>query len=78
MPPKAETPADMKALAKENRKLRKALKEHVRTVKAFIELLDAEMQKPSTVERGKRIAGWCNAVEMKNDQIRHFVLGQKL
>ena len=37
--------------------------------------IDKEMQKPSTVDRGKRIATICNALEMVNDQARYFGLG---
>jgi hypothetical protein len=69
---------DVKALQKQNREYKKALKILTRTVKSFIELLDAEMKKPSSFERGKRIASWCNAAEMTNDKIRHFTLREKL
>lgn len=62
----------------EARKYRKALKDLTRTVGLFLWQLDAAMEKPSTVERGKRIAQLCNALEMANDSARHFVLGMPL
>lgn len=54
-------------------------RKHLRTltgeVAAFLALVDAEMKKPSTPERGRTIARLCNALDMANDQAMHFGLG---
>ena len=55
--------------------LKKSLMELTRSVDSFLELLDKEMVLPSTVERGRRIAALCNALNIKNDSAKHFGLG---
>jgi len=39
-----------------------------------LRLIDMEMKTPSSVDRGKRIAQICNALEMQNDQAMYFGL----
>jgi hypothetical protein len=56
-------------------KYEKALRSLVADSQAFMRWMDAEMLKPSTHERGKRIAQALNALNMSVDQIRYFTLG---
>ena len=60
---------------KEERKLRKHLKRLTNDILLFLDALDKEMKKPSTSERGKRIAKLCNSMDMENDEARYFGLG---
>lgn len=62
-------------MAQEERKLRKHLKELTSSVGQFLYLIDMEMMKPSTPERGARIASMCNALNIANDAARYFGLG---
>lgn len=55
-------------------KLRKDLKDLTGFVKDFLVLLDHEMTKPSSVERGQRIGQLARRLEMKNDMVRRFTL----
>jgi hypothetical protein len=57
---------------------RKYLRELTAAVSTHIDALDAEMLRPTANERGKRVAILCNALEMANDQARHFGLGEPL
>lgn len=59
---------------KEARELRKHLKVITEGVVQFLQWLDAEMKKPSSVERGQRIAQAAGALELANDQALHFGL----
>lgn len=54
------------------KKLRRKLAEVAGQVRTFLALLDAEMAKPSTVERGRRIAELCNRLSVYNDGVRYF------
>lgn len=65
-------------LVKENRNLRKHLKELSGTVSRVVNLLDAEMKVPSDHGRGRRIAAIVNSLEFANDSAKHFGLGLKL
>ena len=56
-------------------KYEKSLRALVENVQAVIRWLDAEMVKPSDVNRGRRIAKVTNALEMEIDKIRYFTLG---
>lgn len=60
------------------REMRKALRELTALVARVIDAVDEEMKKPSDPDRGRRIAGIMNVLEMQNDRVRHFVLDQKL
>lgn len=55
------------------------LKAHLRdlsaSVTAHLATLDAEMNKPNSVERGKRIAKAANDLDLANDRVRYFALG---
>lgn len=53
----------------------KALRLLVKQNQDFIKWLDAEMQKPSTHDRGKRVAQSLNALEMAVDSVRFSTLG---
>jgi len=71
------TEMQIREIVKEKNKLCKALKEHTEIAKKVIAAIDAEMKKPSDVERGKRIAKIISALEFENDSKRHFDLGEK-
>ncbi len=62
---------------RKNRKLTTHLRDLTNTVTKFLEALDAEMAKPSSHERGGRIAQLSNALNMQNDMARRFGLGAK-
>jgi len=61
---------------KDARKLRAALKELTQAVAVSVALIDQEMHKPSTVDRGKRMAALTGHLEMANDVARHIHLGE--
>ena len=61
--------------AKKARDYRRALEKHVRDVRMFLHALDVEMRGPSTAERGRQIARLTNILEMANDIVDRFVLG---
>lgn len=63
---------------REIKKLRKHLKDLVGACQQVIVALDAEMAKPSDMERGKRIAKITNFLEMEKDRAHHFGLGKPL
>ncbi len=54
--------------------VRKNLKDLTFVVARTIRLIDAEINLPSTNERGKRIAKIINVLEIQNDIALHFVL----
>jgi hypothetical protein len=56
-------------------KYEKALRGLVGNCQEFMRWLDAEMMKPSTNERGKRIAQATNSLNMAVDNVRYFTLG---
>ena len=64
-------------LQRKVRELKKHLKEHTEITKKVITAMDAEMKKPSDVERGRRIAKIISALEFGNDSARHFGLDEK-
>lgn len=59
------------------RNLKRHLRDLTRDVGACLKALDAEMVKPSTPERGQRLAAICNALNLSNDMAKRFGLGQK-
>ncbi len=63
---------------RECRALRKHLKDLTSMTAKVIKAIDAEMDLPSSHERGKRIARLTNTLEVANDIARHFGLGQPL
>lgn len=60
---------------KEAKNYKKYLKSLTESVIVCLNAFDTEMKKPATIERGKRIAKICNALEMENDKARYFGLG---
>lgn len=62
----------------ELRSAKKALRGLSDDVKNFLDALDVEMGKPSTFERGNRIAIAANALNLRNDIVRRYSLGLKL
>jgi hypothetical protein len=56
---------------------RKHLRDLTRHVTECLAAIDGEMAKPSSPERGKRIAAICNALNMSNDMAKRFGLGQR-
>lgn len=56
-------------------KYEKALRSLVNSNQQFMRWLDAEMVKPSTVDRGRRVAQAMNALSMHVDGIRFNELG---
>jgi len=61
-------------ISRESRKHKKYLTELTETVAMFLTALDIEMKKPSTHDRGKRIAKISNALDMKNSAAMYFGL----
>jgi hypothetical protein len=59
---------------REVRHLRQHLRDLSKTVVEFLIVLDETMKSQSTVERGRHIAALTNALELANDQARHFGL----
>jgi hypothetical protein len=64
-----------RATVVEIRKYRNSLVAITDAVRLFLTALDGEMKKPSTLDRGKRIAALANQLEMANDNARYFGLG---
>ena len=60
---------------REMKKLRKSLKALVSACEQSISALDAEMKKPSTPERGGRVAKITNFLELQKDMSKIFGLG---
>ena len=56
-------------------KYERALRQLVKHNQEFMRWLDAEMVKPSSQERGARIAKAINALNMQTDSVRFFTLG---
>ena len=67
--------ADEKALRKKVREQHKALADLVSCVEQFLKLLDQEMKKPSSLERGRKIAQLATALEIAKDSARFGALG---
>lgn len=63
----------MNTLATKN--ARKYLRELTSGVLHWLHALDTEMKKPSSAERGRRIAAILNALDMANDVAMHYGLG---
>lgn len=62
-------------MATAEKELRQRLKALTAAVMKTIAAIDAEMKRPSTPDRGKRIAAITNALEIENDKARYFGLG---
>lgn len=62
----------------DDKKLRKSLERLVKACKQVTTALDAEMRKPSDIERGKRIARITNFLEWEKDYAFHFGLEKAL
>ena len=75
--PKTAVSASPTCSAADCRECRNYLKDLIRVTEAFITWIDSEMKKPSTVERGKRIASACNALKMQKDLAKLFGLPRK-
>lgn len=54
---------------------KRALISLVASIKQYIRLLDAEMKKPPSHDRGRRIGALTTALDMATDGIRFFTLG---
>ena len=59
------------------RELNMYLRDLTEAVNTFIGLIDEEMAKPSSVQRGARIAQLTNALQIQNDLARRFGLGER-
>ncbi len=57
------------------RKLRRSVESLSLTIEQVIQLIDAEMKKPSSVERGKKIAKIMNGLSYCNEWALTFTLG---
>lgn len=53
---------------------KKHLIELTKTVIHFLDQINDEMKKPSSFERGRRIAKLCNFLDLENDGAMHFGL----
>lgn len=60
---------------REESKYRRALVDLTVAVAKHLKALDDEMKKPSSPERGRRIARLAGNLEMANDRVRYFALG---
>lgn len=67
---------DVKKLRRQLRDRTQYLRIMCRDVVAFLAWMDREMVKPSTHERGKRIAQACNALDLSVQSARRFGLGK--
>jgi hypothetical protein len=54
---------------------KKALKRLTVAVIVFSNEMDKEMLKPSTAERGRRIAGWMNLLTIENQVAMRYTFG---
>lgn len=61
-----------------SKEYKKHLRQLVAAVKYYIKVMDEEMKKPQSYERGKMISILVNELQLANDQARHFGLGEKL
>lgn len=57
-------------MTKEEKLLKNNIKNLIKCVESCLKAIDAEMAKPSTEERGKRIATICNHLEMQKDLVK--------
>jgi hypothetical protein len=62
-------------LKRQNRNLKRHLKDLVNSTQIFLDNMDIVMKRPSTPERGEMIAKQCNDLDMANQIARHFGLG---
>lgn len=60
------------------RDTRRHLRALTAAVRAFLVALDAEMAKPASPERGRRVARLANDLDLANDAALHFGLGEAL
>lgn len=65
-------------LKRDVRELRRYLRSMVVSSKNAIAMLDAEMKKPSDMDRGKRIARITNGLELATDMALRFGLKETL
>jgi hypothetical protein len=65
---------EMRELKRENRELKKFLLSVSTVVAQSVAVLDAEMKRHESPERGKRIAAVVNTLEHANDSMMHFGL----
>jgi len=70
-----ELPERLRLAIKSRNELKRYLESLTNAVGLCLKAFDTEMGKPSDIERGKRIAKICNALELENDQARYFGLG---
>lgn len=68
----------MEAKEKQSRLMKVHLTNLTRAVRRYLELMDQVVKETPSPERGQRMARLSNALEMANDQARHFGLGEKL
>lgn len=61
---------------KEAFKLRQALTKLTASVRSSVKAVDALMGQPHTRERDGKVAKLMNELEMANDRVRFFVLGE--
>lgn len=69
---------DLRRTCTDLRRRMRLIRDLVETAEAVITALDLEMQKPSDVERGRRVALICNTLELAKDRAKHFGLGLSL
>lgn len=60
---------------REERELKRYLRDLSAAVTAHLQALDAEMAKSESAERGKRVAKLANELDLANDRVRYFALG---
>lgn len=62
---------------RDNRELKKHLRDLTDAVKVCLQALDDEMVRPPSEARGSRIAKISNALNLQNDIARRFGLGER-
>ncbi len=65
----------MKVLKRENRELKKSLRQLTLATGVFLRQLDETMKLPDGKDRGVAIAKLSNALEYSRDEARYFALG---
>lgn len=65
------------AQAPTSKQVREQLKALTKVAQQCLDALDAEMAKPSSPERGQRIAAIANALNLQNSMARRFGLGER-
>lgn len=67
----------IRQLRRERAELRRHLRDLTRAVKLAVDALDAEMVRPTSSDRGRRIAAITSTLQLANDMAKRFGLAEK-